>query len=111
MKEVLSWLSSNYEFVVLIAACILDLVLFLFGVFKKKEPILNVVYQKLPEFINDAESLGKSGEEKLHYVLERAILLLCHGYGYVYEDINKSMKKRIEYAIEAILSTPQKKGK
>lgn len=109
MKEVISWVSSNYEIVILVAACVLDLVLFLFGVFKKnkKEP-LALVLESLPDLINIAEKSGRLGQEKLCWVVESAKEIMYKAIGCKPSDVDC---KLIESMVEKILSTPQKKGK
>lgn len=112
MKELLRWLCSNYELVILIAACVLDLVLFLFGVFKKKnQSPLDVVLKAAPYYIRAAEEFigPDKGLDKKAFVMKYLIKTYKNLTGVdlveksvIYEDLDKF--------VEDILNTPQKKG-
>lgn len=109
MKEVLSWFVQNYELLILLGACVLDVILFLVGVFKKtkKEP-LAFVLESLPDLINIAEKSGRLGQEKLCFVVESAKEMMYKAIGCKPSDVDCRL---IESMVEKILSTPQKKGK
>lgn len=66
--------------------------------------------QKLPEIISKAETVSSVGHEKKSFVLGVAYAFLSDLTGKSIEQVSYDYKERISAAIEAILSTPQKKG-
>lgn len=113
MEKVLSWFVENYELVILIAACILDLVLFLFGVFKKKvnDPLKEVL-TRVPYLVSAAERAFGSGhgQEKKRLVIDTCISLYKKLTGLEVRE-GSEVFKFIDGTIESVLETPQKKGK
>ena len=109
MEKVIDFIVEHYELLILLAACLLDVILFLCGVFKKKkkEPLAFVV-ESLPDLINLAEKSGGLGSEKLCFVVETAKEMMYKAIGCKPSDVDI---KLIEELVEKILSTPQKKGK
>ena len=73
MEKVLSWIVENYELLILVGACIFDIVLFLIGVFRKKRNIsLEEILLRIPHLVFLAEErFGQGhGELKKKMVLE-----------------------------------------
>lgn len=111
MEKVINFIVENHEILILLAACLLDVVLFLVGVFRRKtDPSLNSVLKELPRLIFHAEcKFGAGhGEEKKKYVLDVALKLYKNWTGF---DISE---KSFAYhvlgeAVEEILCTPEKK--
>ena len=113
INEILNFIKENYEIIILVGACLLDLILFLVGLLRKKtRPALDVVMTGAPIYIKYAEEFigaGK-GEEKKAFVMK----YLCKTYknltgfdlvpgSVIYDDLDKFVEK--------ILETPTKKGK
>lgn len=80
-------------------------------VFKnKKVNFLELVIEKLPSFINEAESISSDGKFKKEYCLSLALKYLSLLTGKKCEALDKKYSIVISNCIENILSTPQKKG-
>lgn len=112
-KEILHFIKENYEIIILVGACILDLVLFLVGFLKKKKSLpLDDVLVHLPAAISLVEGkIGAgNGDAKKKYVLDMARALYKESTGVELSNNSKTMKF-ISSFIEAILETPTKKGK
>ena len=111
MKE---FILENYELLILVGACILDVVLFIFGVLKRKkcstQPLESVLFA-LPTFINDVEKeVGAgNGESKKLRVVNEALNFYWYLTGLKVSQTSY-IAQRISEEIEKILSTPQKKG-
>lgn len=111
MKEVLSWIVENYKLLILVFACILDIILFLVGFLKKKKIIpLDDVLIALPGAVALVESkIGAgNGELKKKYVLDIAKALFKESTGIELTDDSKTMKFFSSF-VEEILKTPTKK--
>lgn len=108
MKE---FIINNYQQIILIFACLFDVVLFLIGVFKKKAnaPLTEVI-SCLPRLIIKAEKkIGAgNGSQKKLMVLDWALDLYKELTG-VDVDCKSWIAEDISVAIERILRTPQKK--
>lgn len=112
-KEILHFIKENYEVIILVGACLLDLVLFLVGVLKKKKTTpLGQVVQVLPIMIRKAEEkLGSgNGALKKQFVMDAALNFYQRLTGVALTD-DSCLADEISHAIEEILSTPTKKGK
>lgn len=113
MEKVLSWIVENYELLILVGACLLDVVLFLVGVFRKKyDPDKNSIVAKLPDLISLAEvQFGAGhGELKKQMVLDLAVKTYKMWTGVELQP-GSNVYGYFEHMIEEILRTPQKKGK
>ena len=113
MEKIISFISEHYEAVILAAACLLDVILFLVGIFKKKKNIpLDDVLVALPGAVALVESkIGSgNGELKKKYVLDMAKALFKESTGIELSDDSKTMKFFSSF-VEEILKTPTKKGK
>lgn len=113
MEKIISFISEHYETVILAAACLLDVILFLVGFLKKKtKPSLDVVLTAAPYYIKAAEEFigeGK-GAEKKAFVMKYLVKTYKNLTGVellpgsvIYSDLDKFVEK--------ILLTPTKKGK
>lgn len=112
MEKLITFIVENHQLIILVLACVLDVVLFLVGVFKKKaDPSLNSVLSQLPYFILAAEKNFGSGhgEEKKGAVMSCALALYQSLTGVEIKD-GSMIHKAISDAIEEILITPRKKG-
>lgn len=108
----LDFLRENYQLLILAFVSLVDLVLFLFALCKKKvDPSINTIIARLPSFICLAEQkLGAGmGKEKKQFVLEMACSLYKTLTGLAIEE-GSSIYSIFSGAIETILSTPIKKG-
>lgn len=111
----LNFLRDNWK---VILEVLLLVISFMIIVFRKKtkiiipDSVLSELYANLPNWIDQAEELvgpGK-GDRKLQEVLKKALYFLCNEIGIAMADIPASLSSHIIEQIEAILSTPQKKG-
>lgn len=109
----IDFIQENSELITMVLLLVVELVIFLFRIFRKKEsPVLNILSDMLPGWIKDAEvqfPVG-NGERKRQYVLEQV-----EKY---YEKLTGSkikltgiLYRSFVNRIEDILGTPQKKGK
>ena len=113
INEIFNFIKENYEIIILVGACLLDLILFLVGVFKKKKTTpLGEVISYVPTMIKVAELKFGSGHgaEKKKSVMEMA-LLLYHRLTGVEITADSYLGKEISSFIERVLETPTKKGK
>lgn len=68
------------------------------------------LFQRFPAFIIDAETKGfKDGKSKFNYVFQLAVSYYSQLSGLSYDKVVAREGNTISYAIEDILSTPQKK--
>lgn len=110
----LDFIRQYWKIIALSILLILDILILVI----KKRPIKIVdavssfISDLLPELILDAERAypnEKTGDNKLKYVLELVYSMLVAKYGLTYEEA-RSYTNFIKLRVEAILSTPQKKG-
>ena len=113
MEKLIAFIVENKELLILGVACLLDLILFLVGVFRKRDrSVLDQVIYSLPVFITKSEELYGSGhgEDKLKYCLSLAL-----DHYFVLSGVRLSetsvFAKVLIHQIESILETPTKKGK
>ena len=110
MNQVLNFLLENWQLLAMVLVLILEIVVF----FLKKKPQVNLddhikslIDEFLPGFILLAEQTGSSGPEKLAFVVSSLL-------GKVKRTISSKdeefWKDYIISKVEAVLSTPQKKG-
>lgn len=108
MKE---FIVENYQLIILVCACLLDVLLFVLGIKKKKgfSP-LNEVIAALPKMIYKAEKQygAGNGSSKKLMVLDLALNLYKEITG-VDVDYKSWIADDISSQIEMILRTPQKK--
>ena len=112
MEKIISFISEHYQLVILAAACLLDVILFLLGVLKKdKVPVTQAVIGLLPDLINKAEEIFGSGhgEEKKAWVL-KAAASYYEKFSKIPTSVFSGQMAEIGLALEKILETPQKKG-
>ena len=112
MEKIISFISEHYETVILAAACLLDLVLFLVGFLKKNKKVpMDVVLTAAPYYVKAAEEFigeGK-GDQKKAFVMKYLVKTYKNLTGVelsagsvIYSDLDKFVEK--------ILETPTKKG-
>ena len=112
MEKIIDFISENYELIILLCACLLDLILFLVGVFKKiKLPVKEAVIELLPKLIVKAEKLYGSGhgQEKKVWVLNAAASYY-EKFSKIPTSVFSGQMLEIGEALEEILKTPTKKG-
>ena len=113
MKEVLSWIVEHYELLILVGACLLDIVLFLFGVFKKKsQSPLDIVLKAAPYYIRAAEEFigAEKGADKKAFVMKYLLKTYKNLTGVDLGEHSVTYDE-LDRFVEDILRTPQKKGK
>lgn len=113
MEKIISFISEHYETVILAAACLLDVILFLIGFLKKKKTTpLGQVVQLLPLLICKAEYKYGSGNGALkkQFVMDAALNFYQKLTGIALTD-DSVLADEISRAVELILSTPTRKGK
>lgn len=113
MEKVIDFIVENSELLILLAACLLDLILFLVGVFRKKvNPSVAEVVTKIPYFVSLAEDKFGSGQglKKKEFVVEEACKLY-EKMTDIYPNLRSAIRKVFSKAVEEVLETPQKKGK
>lgn len=113
MEKVINFIVENHEILILLAACLLDVVLFLVGVFKKKQKApMDVVLTAVPYYIKAAEEFigADKGQEKKDWVMKYLSKTYKNLTGVellpgsvLFEDLSKFVEK--------VLETPTKKGK
>lgn len=107
----IDFIKNNIELIVLGAACLVDIILFLMTILKKKvNPSVDKVIAELPGFISFAEDAIKpgQGEQKKTLVLKKAWCLYKQLTG-ISLSVDSSIMKLFSRKIEEILETPQKK--
>ena len=107
----IDFIKNNIEIIVLVAACIVDIVLFVMTIFKKKvNPSLDEVLVSIPEWVLAAEEKYGSGHgvEKKKYVMDLALSIYKHMTG-LEVVVGSSIYRMISNTIEYVLKTPQKK--
>lgn len=75
-----------------------------------KDTIFEKLLEKLPIFIQYAESMAKDGADKKGLALGAAYSFISQYSGLSHDEVVKMYSDRISNAIESILATPQKKG-
>lgn len=113
MEKFIAFIIENKELLILAAACLLDLILFLVGVLRKKKTTpLGEVIIGIPSMIKLVEDkFGPgNGESKKETVMYMALALYKQLTG-VDITANSYLGKEISSFIERCLETPTKKGK
>ena len=113
INEILHFIKENYDLIILIAACILDLVLFLVGVFKKrKNSTLEDVFHMIPAAIYKTEEVvgAGNGEKKKRLVMDLACKWYKELTGVELVEGSRYWNTISEF-VEEVLITPTKKGK
>lgn len=83
----MGWLTANFGIICTVLSAIIGVVGAIFGVLKGKAGAGKVlkglasVIKQFPDFIRTAEKVGVTGEEKLRYVLNQAVLS-CKALGF-----------------------------
>ena len=108
----IDFIVKNYQFIALVVAALVDVILLLVAVCRKKvNPSLDEVLVSIPDFIRYAEEKFGSGngDKKKDYVMGIALSLYKHITGF---EVSKDshIYKVISGTIENVLKTPQKKG-
>lgn len=108
MKDVISFIQENWQWMVEVIAAIIALVLFI--VRKKPVKVLDTIKEcitrLLPYCIGEAEKTDLKGENKKIFALQ-VLYSLLKEFGY--EEVYDQYREYASEQIEIILSTPQKK--
>lgn len=110
MEKILEFCGQNWQFLVCVLVAVFEAIVLFIRTKKSKLLLFQDIVSSLPSFIKDAEEVGESGENKLLYVLDRAIALLEVHTGQKRSVLLKAYSDLIIDKVEEILSTPQKKG-
>lgn len=110
MQEILEFCGQNYKFIVAISLAIFEILFLFFRTKKNRSLVLQSVVGNLPDYILDAEFTFTKGEDKIQFVLSKAIDFLEAETGCSRSKLLRVYGDLIVKAIETILSTPQKKG-
>lgn len=111
MNVIIEFIKIHYELIIKVAILVASVVFFIV----KKRPIKLVdtlqetIVTWLPSILCNAEETGLKGEAKLNYAIDLIFSLFVKDY-YSREEFDKRYLPFVKKQIEAILSTPQKKG-
>lgn len=112
MEVVLDFLRQYWKYILVACCFVVEMTLTIISLCKKKIKVadeLSTVLLQLPQFINDAESTGLAGEEKLALVFRKCLEFLELSTGLSVSALAAKYGDYIVAAIENILSTPKKK--
>lgn len=107
----IDFIKSNIDIIVLVGACLVDIILFVMPILKKKsDPSLMAVIADIPSFVSSAEAkIGSgNGEKKKLYVLDLACRTYRHLTG-VAVSKDSFVYRCFSRAIEDVLFAPHKK--
>lgn len=113
MDGFIQFLRDNWKFLLEISIPLISFIVLLIAKrVKVNIPTATItsVLCQLPLWINEAESLGVSGKEKLEYVFTKAVNVIVNETGLSYGIVCRAYGNELIADIEKILSTPQKKG-
>lgn len=110
IQKILDFCGQNYKFLVAIALAIFEILFLFFRTKKSRSFVFQSVVAQLPDYIIDAESTFTKGQDKIQFVLTKAIDFLESETGCSRSKLLRVYGDLIVKAIETILSTPQKKG-
>lgn len=113
MEKIISFIVENHNLLILLAACLLDVILFLCGVFKKKRNIsLEEILLRVPHLVFLAEQRFGKGNGDLKKKTVLGILVDMYEVDTGVKVLpGSSVYAAFEHQIEKVLETPQKKGK
>lgn len=112
MENILDFIVNNWKVLVFACCFLVEIILIIISLFKKRVKVaddISSVLLQLPQFINDAESSGLSGSDKLALVFRKCLELLEISSGLSVSTLMAKYGDLILDSIEAILSTPKKK--
>lgn len=110
MDKILEFCGQNWTYLVAVLLAVVEIFILFVRTKKSRQFLLSDLTSNLPTFICEAEVKCESGEEKLKYVLTRAIEWLHVETGISPIRLMRLFSDKIVSATESILATPQKKG-
>ena len=109
--NVLNFIKENWKLILEIVVLLVSVVMFIIR--KKPVKVVDTLKQTicafLPGIITVAESSGLKGEDKLKYAIDLLYKVFVKDY-LTREEFDNKYLSFVKSQIEAILSTPQKKG-
>lgn len=109
MEKFVKFCTENWQFLVAVGIAIINLLILIFKKKVKANDIVGSLLSVMPTFINDAESLGLSGNDKLQKVIMNSLEYLQKLTGDDLPTLANTYGLIIQNSVESILSTPQKK--
>lgn len=110
----IDFLYAHWKAIVLLIVALIEVIASFVVIIKlPKNKVLTAFKEiviRLPEFVNEAESLMVGANRKKMFVIKRCFSVLASFTGFSDEKIEKLYFDDISKLIEDILSTPQKKG-
>ena len=114
-EEIRQFMLENWKEIAAVGIFILSSVIALVRARKKgmsfQEAISGILMEQLPLFISESETNGGTGEKKRVFVLNKALTYVSQKLGRPLTQVESDIViSFVGKQIEAILTTPQKKG-